>query len=61
MASFLSLTRIRQNLLNWYPFNEDADVLEIGCGMGAITELLCKNAQMLQLLNCLKEEQLLHT
>ncbi len=39
---FYHLTRIRQNLLNWYPFNEDADVLEIGCGMGAITELLCK-------------------
>ena len=35
---FYHLTRIRQNLLNWYPFNEDADVLEIGCGMGAITE-----------------------
>lgn len=39
---FYHLTRIRQNLLNWYPFNKDADILEIGCGMGAITELLCK-------------------
>ncbi len=39
---FYHLTRIRQNLLNWYPFKEQSDVLEIGCGMGAITELLCK-------------------
>lgn len=39
---FYHLTRIRQNLLNWYPFKEKSDVLEIGCGMGAITELLCK-------------------
>ena len=39
---FDHLTRIRQNLLNWYPFKEQSDVLEIGCGMGAITELLCK-------------------
>lgn len=39
---FYHLTRIRQNLLSWYPFKEQSDVLEIGCGMGAITELLCK-------------------
>lgn len=39
---FYHLTRIRQNLLNWYPFKEQSDILEIGCGMGAITELLCK-------------------
>jgi 2-polyprenyl-3-methyl-5-hydroxy-6-metoxy-1,4-benzoquinol methylase len=42
---FYHLTRIRQNILNWYPINNDSDVLEIGCGMGAITELLCKKAQ----------------
>lgn len=41
---FYHLTRIRQNLLNWYPFNSDSDILEIGCGMGAITELLCQKA-----------------
>lgn len=40
--TFYHLTHIRQNILSWYPFNEDADVLEIGCGMGAITELLCQ-------------------
>ena len=39
---FYHLTRIRQNLLSWYPFKEQSDVLESGCGMGAITELLCK-------------------
>lgn len=39
---FYHLTRIRQNLLSWYSFKEQSDVLEIGCGMGAITELLCK-------------------
>lgn len=39
---FYHLTCIRQNLLNWYPFKEQSDVLEIGCGMGAITELLCE-------------------
>lgn len=38
---FYHLTKIRQNILNWYPFEENADVLEIGCGMGAITGMLC--------------------
>ncbi|MBR6665224.1 MAG: class I SAM-dependent methyltransferase [Lachnospiraceae bacterium] len=40
-STFYHLTHIRKNILNWYPFKEDASVLEIGCGMGAITGLLC--------------------
>ncbi|OMF88091.1 class I SAM-dependent methyltransferase [Paenibacillus sp. FSL R7-0337] len=31
----------RQNLLEWYPFKEGAEVLEIGAGCGAITGMLC--------------------
>lgn len=42
---FYHLTHFRQNILNWYPFQENSDILEIGCGMGAITELLCKKAK----------------
>lgn len=38
---YYHLTHTRRNLLNWYPFEKDASVLEIGCGMGAITGLLC--------------------
>ena len=30
---FYHLTRIRQNLLSWYPFKEQSDVLEIGCAV----------------------------
>lgn len=40
-SSYYHLINIRQNILNWYPFEKDAEVLEIGCGMGAITETLC--------------------
>jgi GT2 family glycosyltransferase/2-polyprenyl-3-methyl-5-hydroxy-6-metoxy-1,4-benzoquinol methylase len=32
---------VRRNLLNWYPFKENADILEVGAGMGALTGLLC--------------------
>lgn len=40
-STYYHLTHLRQNILNWYPFRQDADVLEIGCGLGAITGLLC--------------------
>lgn len=38
---YYHLTHTRQNLLNWYPFKADASILEIGCGIGAMTSLLC--------------------
>lgn len=34
---------VRWNVLEWYPFKEDASVLEIGAGCGAISGVLCKN------------------
>lgn len=38
---YYHLTQKRKNILNWYPFKEGAETLEIGCGMGAITSALC--------------------
>ena len=40
-STYYHLTHLRKNILNWYPFDKDASVLEIGCGMGAITGVLC--------------------
>lgn len=42
---FYHLTPIRKNILNWYPFKEEAEVLEIGAGMGAITQVLCEKCK----------------
>lgn len=42
---FYHLTAMRENILNWYDFAPDADVLEIGGGMGALTGLLCRRAR----------------
>ena len=39
--AYYHLTPIRQNILNWYDFSSEASVLEVGCGMGAITPVLC--------------------
>lgn len=44
-SSLYHLTHVRQNILNWYPFAKGSSVLEIGCGMGAITEVLCDKCQ----------------
>lgn len=44
-STYYHLTHIRRNLLNWYPFEKEASVLEIGCGMGAITAMLCDSCK----------------
>ncbi len=38
---FYHLSPMRQSLLNWYEFDENAEILEIGGGFGALTGLLC--------------------
>lgn len=40
--TYYHLTHLRRNILNWYPFEKESSVLEIGCGMGAITNMLCE-------------------
>jgi len=35
------LSPIRENILNWYNFNSQDTILEIGAGCGAITGVLC--------------------
>lgn len=42
---YYHLTRTRRNLLNWYDFKPESDVLEIGCGFGALTGLLCERCK----------------
>lgn len=42
-STYYHLTHVRKNILNWYPFEKTASVLEIGCGLGAITNMLCEN------------------
>lgn len=39
------LSDLRQNILNWYPFAPNSQVLEIGSGCGAITEALCRGSE----------------
>jgi len=54
---FYTTTQIRENILNWFPFSNDQTILEIGAGVGTITEMLCDKCKMLCLLRHLKEGQ----
>ncbi len=38
---YYHLSELRKNILNWYDFKKNSNALEIGCGMGAITSVLC--------------------
>lgn len=42
---FYHLSDIRKNVIRWYPFKKDASILEVGGGMGAITEELCQKCK----------------
>jgi SAM-dependent methyltransferase len=39
------LSDIRKNILSWYQFKENASLLEIGTGLGAVTGLFCERCQ----------------
>lgn len=43
--TYYHLIHLRKNVLNWYDFKPDSSVLEIGCGLGAITSVLCENCR----------------
>lgn len=46
-AVLYHLSQIRENILCWYPFKEDQDVLEIGSGCGALTGIVAKKVRSL--------------
>lgn len=46
-AVLYHLTPIRENLLNWYHFNKDSALLEIGAGCGALTGMLSQKVSSL--------------
>ena len=42
---YYHLSKLRENLFVWYPFKEDASLLELGGGYGALTKLFCKKVK----------------
>ena len=40
-ALFYNLSSLRRAALLWYPVSREDNVLEVGCGHGAVTGALC--------------------
>jgi len=59
-ALLYHLSPIRQNILNWYPFKDDASVLEIGGGCGAITGVLCQKAHDVKVVELSKRRSMIN-
>lgn len=45
IEKLLSLSELRSNIIKWYPFEKESNVLEIGSNYGEITEYLCQNVE----------------
>lgn len=50
----------RHNLLEWYPFEKEAEVLEIGAGCGAITGVLCDKCKHVTSVELSKKRSLIN-
>lgn len=54
------LSRLRQNILNWYPFDDKSEILEVGAGCGAITGLLCEKCKHVTAVELTKQRALIN-
>lgn len=59
-AILYHLSPIRQNIINWYPFEEGANCLEIGGGCGAITGALCEKLESVKVVELSKRRALIN-
>ena len=51
---------IRQNILNWYPFDKNDNVLEIGAGCGAVTAAIAEKVNSVTCLDLSKRRCLIN-
>lgn len=54
------LSPTRHNLLEWFPFKPDGEVLEIGAGCGAVTGLLCDKTKEVTCIELSKRRALIN-
>lgn len=54
------LSDIRENLLEWYPFDQNASLLEVGSGCGALTGLFSKNVNKVTCIELSKKRSLIN-
>lgn len=54
------LSEVRTNILNWYPFEKNAHVLEVGAGCGAITGAIAEKAEKVTAIDLSKKRSLIN-
>ncbi len=54
------LSNIRENLLDWYDFDKNASLLEIGSGCGAITGLFCRSVREVTAIELSKKRSMIN-
>lgn len=54
------MSHIRQNIIDWYPFQKEAEILEIGAGCGAITGALARKAKEVTCIDLSKKRSLIN-
>ena len=54
------LSDMRRNLLEWYPFNGNEEVLEVGSGCGALTGLLSEKCKKVTCVELSKKRSLIN-
>lgn len=54
------LSDIRENLLEWYPFKNNSDILEVGSGCGALTGLLSRKARSVTCIELSKKRSMIN-
>ena len=54
------ISPIRKNILEWYAFDRNAEVLEVGSGCGAVTGVLCENAKNVTCIELSKKRSLIN-
>lgn len=54
------LSEVRTNILNWYPFEKNAHVLEVGAGCGAITGTIAEKVEKVTAIDLSKRRSLIN-
>lgn len=54
------LSPVRQNILEWYDMDPNAEILEVGSGCGAITGVLCRKAKKVTCIELSKKRSLIN-
>lgn len=54
------ISPVRKNILEWYEFEKDADVLEVGAGCGAVTGAICEKASTVTSVDLSKQRSMIN-